>query len=442
MPIYISDKLREIYDTNRSALKDSIAIFVIVFFVFVLTFIFDPLHGIEQFIVGNGWEVSNLLSVLSTLIIAFVVFAARRCNELLSVISEQKRVKKALEESENRYRTTFAHTGTAMVVLKSDTTISLANEEFERLTGYSSDELVGKSWKDFVHSEDLEVMKRYHQARRESGEAPKSYEFRLINKQGDVRNIYINIDMIPNKGESVASLMDITHFKKLNKLLRVSSEINEHIAKDNRPELLLKSVCSKLSSLYDTVFIVLDTEEGMTYPASEGTDGSIESIVKNCPITSKALEGKTIEINEDVGDRVKYAISIPLVHTTNYGAMTIYSTSRLSKEEVSLLQNLSRNAAFALSAYELEQDKQKAMEQLAANLSQFNKSADRLRNPLAVILGSIEVIGDEKRDDVLERVREHASRIKEELDVLRVEEIKTYNLTKKARRSRKFKQIK
>ncbi|MFP3908795.1 MAG: PAS domain S-box protein [Halobacteriota archaeon] len=437
---FIGNKLKDLYHTNRGAFQDSISIFVIVFFVFAFTFTFDPLHGIEQAIVGDGWDASNLFTVLLTLIIALSIFAVRRWDELLKVISEQKRVKKALEESESRYRTTFEHTGTAMVVIKSDTTLSMANEEFERLTGYNRDELKGKSWTDFVHPEDLDTMKKYHQARREGGEAPTSYEFRFINKRGDVRNIYINIDMIPNKGESVASLIDITHFKNLNKLLRVSSEINEHIARYNKTEILLKSVCRKLNSLYEAVFIVLNTEEGVICPASEGTDDKdVETMVEESPTTSKALEGETMEMDltdvvSDLPHQVRYTISIPLLHDRNHGAITIYSSSRLSEEEVSLLKNLSRNVAFALSAYEVEQDKQKAMEQLAANLSQFNRSADRLRNPLAVILGSIEVMSDERRDEVLEKIKEHASRIKEELDVLRVEEIKTYNLTKKARR--------
>lgn len=377
-----------------------------------------------------------MVTVFLTLVIALSIFAVRRWNDLLKVISEQKRVKRALEESESRYRTTFERTGTAMIVVKDDTTISLANEESERLIGYSKDEIIGRSWTEFVHPDDLESMKKYHQARREKGEVPKSYEFRLLNKSGVVRNIYLNIDLIPERGDSVASLMDITHLKKLNRLLRVSSDINEHIAKDNRPELLLRSACKKLTSLYRTVFIALKTEEGITFPASEGVeDKDIESLAKRCPNTSKALQGETMEM--DVGEedcpQVGHAISIPLLHGRNYGALTIYSNSPFSEEETSLLKNLSRNIAFALSAYEVEQDKQKAMEQLAANLSQFNKSADRLRNPLAVILGSIEIMGDESKDDVLEKIKEHASRIKEELDVLRVEEIKTYNLTKKAR---------
>lgn len=430
MPFKVDNKLKELYFTNRGVFQDSIAIFVVVFFVFVLTFTFSPLNGIEQFFVGNGWKISNLVTVLLTLIIALSVFSARRCNELVGVIYEQKRVKKALEESESRYRTTFERTGTAMIVIKNDTAIALANEESERLIGYSKNKIIGRSWTEFVHPEELGVMKKYHQRRRESGEAPKKYEFRLVNRHGEVRNVYINIDMISEK-ESVASLMDITHFKKLNKLLKVSSDINEHVARDNRPEPLLNSVCDKLNSLYETVFICLNTEERTVYPTSEGNN--IEAIAKKCSTTSKAI--KEAETKSDQSDG--YVISIPLIHDTNHGAITIHSSSSLSEEEVSLLKNLSRNVAFALSAYEVEQDKQRAMEQLATNLSQFNKSADRLRNPLAVIMGSIEVMGDKGKEEVLEKVKEQASRIKEELDVLRVEEVKTYNLTKKARSSKR-----
>ncbi len=48
---------------------------------------------------------------------------------------------KALRESEDKYRTIFETTGTATVIIEEDTTISLANKEFEKLSGYSKEEV-------------------------------------------------------------------------------------------------------------------------------------------------------------------------------------------------------------------------------------------------------------------------------------------------------------
>jgi len=58
---------------------------------------------------------------------------------------------KALQESEERYRTIFESTGTAMITGREDTIILMVNSEFETLSGYSKKEIEGKkSWKEFV----------------------------------------------------------------------------------------------------------------------------------------------------------------------------------------------------------------------------------------------------------------------------------------------------
>jgi len=130
----------------------------------------------------------------------------------------------ALRESEGRYRTTFESTGTAMVVIEEDMTISMVNEQSAKLSGYSKDELEGKmSWMNFVVKEDLERMKTYHDARRaKGGNAPIAYEFRLITRAGKIRNILLTIGMIPGTKRSIASLSDITGLKQTEKALRES----------------------------------------------------------------------------------------------------------------------------------------------------------------------------------------------------------------------------
>ena len=44
-------------------------------------------------------------------------------------------------------------------------------------------------------------------------EALKQYEFRFRTKNGNIRTIFLTIDMIPGAGQSIASLMDITDRK-------------------------------------------------------------------------------------------------------------------------------------------------------------------------------------------------------------------------------------
>ena len=119
------------------------------------------------------------------------------------------------------YQTIFNNTGTATVIIEADTTISLANAEFEKLSGFSKEEIEGKiSWINFVHEDDLERMKEYHYKRREDNNAaPRNYQFRVRNRAGDVRHVVITIDLIPGTSQSVASLVDMTEILDMRETL-------------------------------------------------------------------------------------------------------------------------------------------------------------------------------------------------------------------------------
>jgi len=132
-------------------------------------------------------------------------------------ITERKKAQDALRASEERYRTIFENTATANMILAEDTTILMANDNFAGLSGFTKKELEGKlSWTVFVHPEDLERMKDYHRKRRmRPGSAPPSYEFRFINRNGDVKELFISVAMIPETHDSIVSLVDLTERKQL-----------------------------------------------------------------------------------------------------------------------------------------------------------------------------------------------------------------------------------
>ncbi|MGE5391733.1 MAG: diguanylate cyclase [Deltaproteobacteria bacterium] len=138
-------------------------------------------------------------------------------------VTERKQAQEALKYSENLYRTIFQATGTASIIVDNDTTILLANDEFAKLSGYSREEIEKKmSWTKFVVPEDLERMVNYHRERRKSQVGvPIKYEFRFVNRSGQIFTCINTIGMVPGSKRSIASVMDITERKMLENQLRI-----------------------------------------------------------------------------------------------------------------------------------------------------------------------------------------------------------------------------
>ena len=130
-------------------------------------------------------------------------------------ISERKKAEKQIKRSEAYYRTIFENTGTATIIIEEDTTISLVNAEFEKLYGYSKEEIEGKkSWREFVAPDCKDRIEKYHNLRRIDPKlAPRNYELKFIDRYGNIKDIFTTVALIPGTKKSLISLLDITDNK-------------------------------------------------------------------------------------------------------------------------------------------------------------------------------------------------------------------------------------
>lgn len=137
----------------------------------------------------------------------------RVSSEIIGSTIERKLFEEALRESDDKYRAIFENTGTAMAIIEEDTTISLVNAEFEKISGYFKNEINGiKKWPEFV-KEHLDVTKKRNAF-------PQSYESQIIDRGNNKKDVIVTVARLPGTKKMVVSLLDITERKRMEKQLK------------------------------------------------------------------------------------------------------------------------------------------------------------------------------------------------------------------------------
>jgi PAS domain S-box-containing protein len=216
-------------------------------------------------------------------------------------ITLRRRAEEALRESEEKYRGIFENCGTALIFVEEDTTISMCNMEFEKLTGYSRAEVDGKkSWMDFVaKQDDLIRMKDYHRLRRvDPRAAPQFYESQCIDREGNLKDVVVSVTVIPGMKQSLAVLQDISQRKRSEEALR-------------RRETELKVKSNNLEQLNAALTVLLDRRE----QDKNEFEGKVLSSIKEqvMPymdlLKRNHLESEQIKYVDIIGRNIKNIVS-------------------------------------------------------------------------------------------------------------------------------------
>ncbi len=140
-------------------------------------------------------------------------------------VTQQKIMEKALRESQFQYQILFENSGSSMVIVEADTTVALMNSQFEEVSGYSREEVVGHSFLKYLPENERDRIIQYHQKRRiDPSSVPNIVEIKLSTKTGKERNFVYTVALIPGSDRSLVSLMDVTTLKETETALQDSIE--------------------------------------------------------------------------------------------------------------------------------------------------------------------------------------------------------------------------
>lgn len=120
------------------------------------------------------------------------------------------------KRAEEHYRTLFESAGIPIIVLDEEGKMILMNREFERLFGYSKEELerLGPVY-NMACEEDRGRMTKYHYARSQGGYAPHRYTVALNTSKGEKKVVDMAVSMLPGSGNRVISMVDVTDLVKV-----------------------------------------------------------------------------------------------------------------------------------------------------------------------------------------------------------------------------------
>lgn len=107
----------------------------------------------------------------------------------IGVEEERKREAVVWAQNEGKWRSLLQNSSNLITILEADGTIKYASPAIEGILGYKPKELIGKNTFDFVHPEDISLVKNDFQGVLENSTTALSIEFRFQHKDGSWRYI-------------------------------------------------------------------------------------------------------------------------------------------------------------------------------------------------------------------------------------------------------------
>ncbi len=294
-------------------------------------------------------------------------------------------------QSEEKYKGLFENSLDAIAITNLDGEFVEVNRAFERMTGYSRDEIIGMSYMDLVPREYSKlIFESYNKAFR-AEENIYGLEFEFLTKSGKRKYVEGNISLIKQGGSVVAfqgNFRDVTEKKRIENALRDSEEMFRKLAEKSLVGIYL---------IQDGVFKYVNPKMAKLWGYSVG------ELIGKSPLEFIHPEDREI-VRRNLEKRVRGEIE-----SINYRLRMIRKDGKVRHNEVFGSRVIYRGKPAIIGSLidvterlELEKAKLKAFEQIERNIENYAILVDQIRNPLAIISGITEMKLDGKNRELRE----------------------------------------
>ena len=163
-------------------------------------------------------------------------------------ITERKMAEEALQQAGEWHRAlvdTSASAGEAVTVLQDkngrEAVCIFTNDEFARITGYTSEEVLGMTLPDLVPLAMVETLMNRYRSRQRGRPEPARYETALLRKDGQEIPVEVAVGLLDYQGKiaTVVYARDITEHRQAEEALRESERRFQRLV-ENAPDVILR----------------------------------------------------------------------------------------------------------------------------------------------------------------------------------------------------------
>lgn len=167
-------------------------------------------------------------------------------------VTRKKDANDALRESEEKYRRLIENSHDIICALTSEGDFTSASPGFSKLLGYQADQVVGRSFRQFVHPDDIAGCMESMRIMIET-EQQKGFEFRVHHANGTWHWLHVSAYPLKDKAGKIygveGSATDITERKQADAMSRLQYDLSLALSSSNDLHQVLEHVLNVVLQL-------------------------------------------------------------------------------------------------------------------------------------------------------------------------------------------------
>ncbi|MCD6432199.1 PAS domain S-box protein, partial [Candidatus Bathyarchaeota archaeon] len=136
--------------------------------------------------------------------------------EMAIDVTEHKLSDEILREREELFRSIVENSHNGILIIDDNFRFIYVNDELSRILGYPKEEIIGQDFRKFLDRESKALVKDRYLRRQRGENIPSTYEFKIVQKNGNKRDVRIKSTVIKDRQgrvRTVAQILDITEHK-------------------------------------------------------------------------------------------------------------------------------------------------------------------------------------------------------------------------------------